>query len=63
VLNRGTSEDQDFTLLKLFYVLVLSSKQLVPTLFGFSRSHRNTDWYLFPSMPSVMAGLTMTTKL
>lgn len=63
VLNRGVSEGQGFVLLKLFYVSKLSSKQLVPTLFGFSRSHVNTDCYLFPSMSSVMSDLTIITKL
>lgn len=61
LLNRDIIEGQGFVLLKLFYVSKLPSKQLVPTLFVFSRSHRDRNW--FPSVLGVMVGLTMITKM
>lgn len=59
VLNKGINEGQGFVFLKLFYVSELPSKQLVPTLFVFSRSHSDTNWYCFPLVSGVMVGLTM----
>lgn len=59
VLNRSINESQGFVLLKLLYVSKLSSKQLVSTQFG----HSNRGEYVFPSICSVMAGLTLITKL